>query len=161
VLKRKFLLVATGITILSITAGIIVFRKGIYSFWDVNVKRINTEEAQKILLSHEPFILDTRTPEEFNVSHLQGAIRFEEGIMNQVPKDRPVLIYCTIGVRSNRVAKELSDKGFSSIYDMKEGILGWANNQLPVIDTKNRPTDSIHTYNKSFAHLLKHGKAVY
>lgn len=154
-------MVATGLAVLMITTGIIVFRKGIYSFWDGNVKRIDTEEAQQIWQNQEPFIIDARTPKEFNVSHLPGAIRFEENLTNRIPKDRPLLIYCTVGVRSNRVAKELSDLGFSDVYDMKEGILGWANNQLPVVDNEDEPTEKIHTYSKSFAHLLKHGEAVY
>lgn len=154
-------MVATGLAVLMITTGIIVFRKGIYSFWDSNVRRIDTEEAHQILQSQQPFVIDARTPEEFNVSHLQGAIRFEENLTDGIPKDRPLLIYCTVGVRSNRVAKELSDLGFSDVYDMKDGILGWANDQLPVVDNENQPTEKIHTYSKSFAHLLKHGEAVY
>ncbi|WP_420385171.1 rhodanese-like domain-containing protein [Roseivirga sp.] len=154
-------MIATGITVLIVALGVVAFKKGIYSLWDANVHRIDSTEASELLKEKKPFIIDARTPEEYNVSHIDGAVRFEESLIGNIPNDRPILIYCTLGVRSNRTAKELSDLGFKEIYDMKDGILGWANGELPVVNTENEPTENIHTYNKSFAPLLKRGKAVY
>lgn len=153
-------MLATGLIILTVAIGLYVFRHGIYSFWDADVRRIDTEQAQELLKKKDLFLLDARTPEEFAVSHLKGATRFEEGLSLSLPKGRPIVIYCTIGVRSNKLAKKLSDEGYE-VYDMKEGILGWANSELPVVDNNGLPTEHVHTYNKSFAHLLKRGTAIY
>ena len=153
-------MLATGLIILTATIGLYIFRNGVYSFWDADVKRIDTEQAQELLQEQNLLLLDARTPEEFAVSHLKGATRFMEELSSSLPKDQPIVIYCTIGVRSNKVAKKLSDQGYE-VYDMKEGILGWANSELPVVDNNGLPTENVHTYNKSFAHLLKKGTAVY
>lgn len=154
------LLIAASLTLILIAFGAYVYQNGIYSFWDSDVKRINTQKAQK-MLENKPFVLiDARSPEEFAVSHLEGSIRYEESIIEQLNVNEPIVIYCTVGVRSNRVAKELSDKGFE-VYDMKEGILGWANNELPLVNPGGQATEKVHTYNKSFAHLLKKGTAIY
>ena len=153
-------LIATSLTLLFIAFGVYVFRNGVYSFWDSDVKRINTQEAQQMLQKKSYVLIDARAQNEFAVSHLKGSMLYEESLVDKLNKNEPILIYCTIGVRSNRVAKELSDRGFE-VYDMKEGILGWANNELPLIDPEDQATEKVHTYNKSFAPLLKKGTAVY
>lgn len=158
--KKRVFLIATGLTLLFIAFGVYVFRNGVYSFWDSDVKRIDTQEAQQMLQKKSYVLIDARAQDEFAVSHLKGSMLYEESLVHKLNKNEPILIYCTIGVRSNRIAKQLSDMGFE-VYDMQEGILGWANNELPVIDSAGNTTKNIHTYNKSFAPLLKKGTAVY
>lgn len=149
-----------GLVVFLLAFGTYVFKNGFYSFWDSGVKRIDTQEAQMILSQQSPILIDARTVEEFSISHIQGSIRYEDDLVENLSKDQPLLIYCTIGVRSNKVAKQLSDLGFE-VYDMKEGILGWANQELPLVNEANSPTNKVHTYNKSFSNLLKKGTAVY
>ncbi|NVK84597.1 MAG: rhodanese-like domain-containing protein [Cytophagia bacterium] len=158
--KKLSLLLISGLALFLFAFGIYVFQNGFFSFWDSDVKRIDTEEAKQLLTETSPILIDARAPEEFEVSHLKGSMLFEDGVLERLDKTQPIVIYCTIGVRSNRVAKQISDQGFD-VYDMKDGILGWANGDLPIIDSEGQPTDRVHTYNKSFAHLLKKGTAVY
>ncbi len=158
--KKRVFLIATGLTLLFIASGVYVFRNGVYSFWDSDVKRIDTQEAQQMLQKKSYVLIDARAQNEFAVSHLKGSMLYEESLVDKLNKNEPILIYCTIGVRSNRIAKQLSDMGFE-VYDMQEGILGWANNELPLIDPEGQATEKVHTYNKSFAPLLKKGTAVY
>ncbi len=146
----------------SLLVGFLFYESGIYT-WRMTkkVQRIKAKEATQIIAHQTPTILDARTEEEFALSHIEGALRFEESLLDSLPKNHPVLVYCTIGVRSNRVARQLRNAGFSLVYDMKDGILGWANSELPVVNSAGLPSDSIHTYNKSFSLLLRKGKAVY
>lgn len=149
-----------GLAIFLLASGIYIFKNGFYSFWDSDVKRIDSQKAKMILSQESPILLDARTPEEFLVSHLKGSIRYEDGIIQNLSKDQPILIYCTLGVRSNRVAKQLSDQGYK-VYDMKDGIIGWVNNEFPLVDSDGLTTRNVHTYSKNFSSLLKKGTAVY
>ncbi len=161
-LKKKSILIILGIVVLAAISAIYVQQKGLYTFWGSNsVERIDSTSAQQLIEDKSPLIIDARTIEEFETSHLEQAMRFEPSILNSMDKKQPILIYCTVGVRSNRLAKQLSDAGFREVYDMKDGIIGWANNAQPVIDSSNELTDRIHTYNKSVSPLLKKGTPVY
>lgn len=158
--RKGLLLLFVGLAIFLLASGIYIFKNGFYSFWDSDVKRIDSQKAKMILSQESPILIDARTPEEFLVSHLKGSIRYEDGIIQNLPKDQPILIYCTLGVRSNRVAKQLSDQGYK-VYDMKDGIIGWVNNEFPLVDSDGLTTQNVHTYSKNFSSLLKKGTAVY
>ncbi len=96
------------------------------------VKVITVPEA-KTILAEEPnaIILDVRTPEEFQEGHIENAILinfFDDNFEEQVAlldKNKPVLIYCRSGNRSNKAGKILADLGFTEIYDITEGYVGW------------------------------------
>jgi rhodanese-related sulfurtransferase len=49
---------------------------------------------------------------------------FEERI-NELPKNKDILIYCRSGNRSSQAVKILESKGYTKIYHMNEGITGW------------------------------------
>lgn len=96
------------------------------------VREITVPEA-KTILAEEPnaIILDVRTPEEFKEGHIENAILinfFDENFEEQaalLDKNKPVLIYCRSGNRSNKAGKILADLGFTEIYDITEGYAGW------------------------------------
>lgn len=96
------------------------------------VKVITVPEAKTILAEEaNAIILDVRTPEEFQEGHIEDAILinfFDENFEEQVAlldKNKPVLIYCRSGNRSNKASKILADLGFTEIYDITEGYAGW------------------------------------
>lgn len=69
-------------------------------------------------------IIDTREPEEYQHSHLEGAINISttEFMSGQVPKklqgiekDQPILLYCRSGQRSNTCSMILEQHGFTNI----------------------------------------------
>ena len=81
-------------------------------------------------------LLDVRTPEEFADGHIPGAINISvqtlSDRLNEVPQDRPIVIYCRSGNRSAQAATILSNAGYSNIYDM--GSLGaWTAAGLPTV----------------------------
>lgn len=155
-------MIAIGIIVFVSASVLYIKQKGLYTFFGAGtVERIESIEAAEIIQSKKPIIIDARTVEEFETSHLKNSIRFDESILSKLEKDQPILIYCTLGVRSNRLAKALSDAGYQEVYDMKDGILGWANQEYPLINNSGESTNQIHTYNKSFSPLLKKGTAVY
>ena len=64
-----------------------------------------------------------------------------------VPKDSTVVLYCSIGYRSEKVAEELRERGFTKVYNLYGSIFEWVNQGLPVVDTTGEQTRKVHTYN--------------
>ena len=83
-------------------------------------------------------LLDVREVSEVTAGHIAGAVNlpWTSGVLqkdhSKVPKDRPVVVYCRSGVRSNAAATFLQGKGYKPVYDMLGGMLAWQTAKLPV-----------------------------
>ena len=93
--------------------------------------KITAEEAQNRMDSDDTIIiLDVRTQEEYEESHIPGAILIpNESIgtekQEQLPDmDQEILVYCRSGNRSAQAAKKLVEAGYTQIYDFG-GIMDW------------------------------------
>lgn len=111
-------------------------------------------------------LLDTRAPEEFRISHLKGArlVDYDEfNVQNltDIPKDASIVVYCSVGYRSERIGEKLKEAGYKNVKNLYGGIFGWKNEGFEVIGPNNLPTDSVHTYNKSWGKWLYKGIKVY
>lgn len=111
-------------------------------------------------------LLDTRSHEEFSVSHLKDAKLLEFGKMRIADMkgfDRgvPVVVYCSVGYRSERVGEQLQKAGYTTVVNLYGGIFQWKNEGRVVVNFNNKPTDSVHTFNKSWARWLTNGTKVY
>ena len=66
----------------------------------------------------QALILDVREPSEFNMGHLEGAINIPlnslRSRMNELPRDREILVYCAVGQRSYYAARALRLNGFNA-----------------------------------------------
>lgn len=111
-------------------------------------------------------LLDTRTKEEFKVSHIPGARRigYDNFTMDQiadVPKDAHVVLYCTVGYRSEKVGEILKENGYENVHNVYGSILKWKNNGYKVVNSEGEPTNRVHTHGEKQAQWLNNGKAVY
>lgn len=93
-------------------------------------RNINSDEVKALLSRNKNvFLLDVRTPEEYRQAHLKGAVLIPinevERRLAEVPRNRPVIIYCAVGSRSNAVAGFLAGKGYGEVFNMSDGIVGW------------------------------------
>lgn len=105
-----------------------------------------------------PLLLDVRTPEEWEVSHLQGARRVDpnasaEQVANGVPKETPIVTYCAVGYRSGEMAKKLRAAGFTKVRNLEGSIFEWANEHRPLVRGE-KPVTVVHPYNKLWGRLL-------
>lgn len=97
-----------------------------------NIKNIPSEDfANQINKTPNAQILDVRTPEEFNLEHIDNAINInwlgDSFIENtkSLDKSKPVFVYCKSGARSAKAAGKLQELGFTTIYQLEGGILKW------------------------------------
>jgi len=139
---------------------------------DRTLKQLNNESVPYVyvdqLAKTEAVILDTRKQEEYNVSHLKNAIWVgykafnEEIIDNQIgDKNAAVVVYCSIGVRSEDIGEKLQKLGYTNVKNLYGGIFEWKNQGNSVYNNNTTETDSVHTFNKQWGKLLNKGIKVY
>jgi rhodanese-related sulfurtransferase len=105
------------------------------SLWHPDVEWISTGDlAERLQEAAEgraqaPLLLDARSEAEVTVSALPGAIRVpEDGSgLEDVPGARAVVVYCSIGWRSARVAGALRTRGHRDVRNLEGGLFAWAN----------------------------------
>lgn len=99
-------------------------------------RRLSPSEYMAQFAGTPHFLLDVRTPEEFANGHLEGAVNIsvQELLtrLSEIPRDRPIVLYCRSGNRSNQAALMLQSAGFTDVYDLG-GIIAWQQAGLPVV----------------------------
>ena len=110
-------------------------------------------------------VLDTRSREEFEVSHIRGARwvgfdAFKMSKVNSLPQDTTIVLYCSIGYRSSLVGKMLMEAGYQHVHNLQGGIFAWVNRGLPVY-RHGRPTQQIHPYSPVWGFWLLRGDKTY
>ena len=111
-------------------------------------------------------LLDTRSPEEYKVSHLPSAQfvnydTFRPEDISDIPTDAEVVVYCAVGYRSERVGEQLQQAGYQNVHNLYGGIFAWKNRGYPVVNPQGQVTDSVHTYNRRWSRWLKRGVKVW
>lgn len=89
-------------------------------------------------------VLDVREPEEFAAGHVPGAVNLPQADLasrlDEVPRDRPVLVVCQAGMRSRRAAQFLRQQGFERVRSVSGGTAAWrAARGLPVATAISAP----------------------
>jgi rhodanese-related sulfurtransferase len=159
-----------GLTLLLLTFSVnaqSAYDKKLKSLYRNTVKTIKPNEVTALIAKGEKLVLlDTRAPEEYKISHLKDArfLNYEsystEDLM-RLPKNEKIIVYCSVGYRSERVGEKLQKLGFKNVYNIYGGIFEWKNEGFPTFNTHNQQTDSVHTYNKTWSKWLQRGVKVY
>ncbi len=108
----------------------------------------------------QPTLIDARNPDEYALSHLPSAYRGKtvsevEGA--GISKDTPVVVYCSVGYRSGRLAQALAAAGYS-VMNLEGSIFQWANEGRDLVTGEGnqaRPTCKVHPYNAVWGLLLE------
>jgi len=129
-----------------------------------SIPYISVEEVRMLQLKGNVVILDTREQAEYNVSHLKGAqlVGFNTFSAEEVSekienKDTPLLLYCSLGIRSEEIGEKLEKAGFTNVRNVYGGIFEWKNKQFPVVNVNESETDSVHTFSKAWSKWLTKG----
>lgn len=93
--------------------------------------QISAQEAKSLMDTEKDYIiLDSRTQEEFDEGHIEGAILIPEyEIAARAEKELPnknqlILVYCRSGRRSKIAAQALADSGYTNVKEFG-GIIDW------------------------------------
>ena len=116
----------------------------------------------------QAIIFDTREPKEYKVSHLENAVcvgydNFDIAKVEKLHpnKNKKIVVYCSLGIRSETIGKKLMKAGYTNVYNLYGGIFEWKNKNFIVIDSEEKETNKVHTYNRDWSKWLKKGEKVF
>ena len=111
-------------------------------------------------------LLDVREKNEYEVSHISNAKhvgygKFEIASVGSVSKNQKIVVYCSVGYRSEKIGEKLKQAGFTDISNLYGGIFEWVNQGNVVVDKQGKATQNIHAYSKTWGIWLEQGVKVY
>ncbi len=133
---------------------------------DESVPYITVNELKNI--QEEVILLDAREKDEYNVSHIPNAVyvgynHFDmQAIADQnIEKNTKIVVYCSLGVRSEDISEKLTQAGYSQVFNLYGGIFEWKNNDFIVVNSDEAVTENVHACSKLWSKWLQKGKKVY
>ena len=126
----------------------------------VTVPQLSTSQLADWLDDNErgpPVLLDVRTREEYEVSHLAGARWVDPDtdpneLLRQLDTNQDVVMYCAVGYRSSKLAAKLIRSGHQQVWNLEGSIFAWAKEHRPLVND-GKPTTDVHRVNKLYALL--------
>lgn len=103
-----------------------------------SARNVSPDDAYSMVSKDDNlYLLDVRTPGEFQQARLEGArlIPIDQLVnrLTELPKDRPILVYCAVGSRSAQVVNYLARHGYAEVYNLYGGIYSWAQKGYPIL----------------------------
>lgn len=125
---------------------------------EVSVMQL-TSDTNKVIF------LDARERKEYNVSHLKDAIwvgydTFSMSEVKKIDKNAKIIVYCSVGYRSEKITKRLSKKGFVDVKNLYGGIFEWKNQGNKVYQGAEE-TEEVHAYDRNWGKWLNKGVKIY
>ncbi len=86
--------------------------------------------AQVIEEKDNSILIDVREQHEWDAGYIDNAVHVPlswlmNGNLPDIPKDKSLIMYCLVGIRSNQAAQLLKKAGFKNIANMKDGYKEW------------------------------------
>lgn len=107
---------------------------GLFPLWEIlwyllGVRQIYPWQLKRMPRNKRPFVLDVRSQAEFQLLRLPRSAQRSDLLLNSkrlpLAKDVPLLVVCMTGHRSPLVAKRLQRLGYTQVYNLAWGVLGW------------------------------------
>ena len=133
-----------------------------------SIPYISVAELRMLQMNDIVVILDTREPNEFQISHITSSknvgfndFTAEAEQLQKLSKSTPIVVYCSIGIRSEQIGEKLKKAGFTNVKNLYGGIFEWKNKDYPVIDSTGLETENVHTFSKMWSKYLHAGNPIF
>lgn len=108
---------------------------------------------------------DAREKEEYDISHINGAVwvgynDFTLKRIKDIPKNQKIIVYCSVGYRSEKVGQKLLKAGYTHVTNLYGGIFEWVN-QGNKVQNRQGATKDVHTFDETWSKWLYVGNRVY
>ena len=113
-------------------------------------------------------LLDAREQKEYDTSHLKNAVfvGYDGFKLNSFKKqfedkNAEIVVYCSLGIRSEDIAEKLKKAGFTNVKNLYGGIFEWKNKDMPVFNSEEAETENVHTFSEEWSKWLIKGNKIY
>lgn len=142
--------------------GNIAFDNTLKLLLNNSVSQLSVPEAAKL---EGIVFIDARKYEEYSVSHIKEALwvgfdDFNINRLHDIPYDKTLIIYCSVGYRSEKIGEQLLAAGYNKVYNLYGGIFEWVNQGYPVYSDSTQ-TAKVHAYDKAWGIWLQKGEKMY
>ncbi|MEL6864946.1 MAG: rhodanese-like domain-containing protein [Bacteroidota bacterium] len=105
-------------------------------------------------------IFDTREWTEYETSHIENAAylgytQVQTQQLEKLPKDTTIVLYCSVGYRSEKMGEKLQEMGFNRVYNLYGSLFEWVNAGYPVVDMGSTTTNRVHAYDRIWGQWLE------
>ncbi len=137
------------------------FNKKLESLLRFSIPLISVHELNDQI--EDVIIIDTREEGEYEVSHIPGAQHggyknFDINNFGGLPKQNKIVLYCSVGYRSEKIAEKMKAAGFTNVYNLYGSIFEWVNSGYSIVDSSGKKADTIHTYSKKWGKWIDDSK---
>lgn len=133
-----------------------------------SVPYVSVEGLRMLQVNEDVVLLDARETEEYEVSHIKSAkfvgfnnFSSEEVSAKLKDKDTPIVVYCSLGIRSEQIGEKLQKAGYTNVKNLYGGIFEWKNKGYQVVDTEGNNTEKVHAFSRLWGRWLTNGEKVY
>ncbi|MCY7349858.1 MAG: rhodanese-like domain-containing protein [Cytophagaceae bacterium] len=132
----------------------------------LNAETVPYVSCAQLKTMPQAILLDTRQRPEYDVSHLPGArwVGYDEFDLTRVkdlPKTTPIVVYCSVGYRSEKVGEKLLSAGYKNVSNLYGSLFEWINQGNAVVGTDGKPTNRVHGYSRFWGVWLTRGEKVF
>lgn len=96
----------------------------------MNIKEVDAHGLQQMQAAGEVVMIDVRTDVEFAQGAILGSKHLPLHMLplmaDQLEQEKPVVLICRSGARSAQACAFLAQKGFENVYNLRGGVMGWA-----------------------------------
>lgn len=134
-----------------------------------NTKSVPYISVQELAMPKtDAIVLDARELIEYEVSHIKDAIHIgynhfnlENTLKLLSDKQQMIVVYCSLGIRSEDIAEQIKNAGYTNVYNLYGGIFEWKNNDFIVYNVEQQPTENVHTFSEEWSSWLLNGTKIY
>jgi rhodanese-related sulfurtransferase len=141
------------------------------STYDFTLKNLLSHTVPEVSVAQlrmmkDVLLLDAREWNEYQVSHIEqakyvGYNQFEIRSLKSLDKKQKIVVYCSVGYRSEKISEKLKQAGFADVSNLYGGIFEWVNQGNQVVDQNGNKTENIHAYSMTWGIWLNKGVKVY
>lgn len=127
---------------------------------------VNEISVVEVVDKPDVLLLDARSKNEYEVSHIKNAVwvgyeEFSARKVQDIDRQKEIVVYCSVGYRSEKIAEKLVKFGYSNVSNLYGGIFEWVNEDNDIANESGEVTTKIHAYNKQWGIWLSKGDKVY
>ena len=125
------------------------------------IQQLSTKDLATWLTDNskqKPLLLDARTKEEYEVSHLMNAKLAPSNLEDlskiaEINLSTPIVVYCSVGYRSAAIARRLESQGYQNVFNLSGSIFQWVN-ESRLVYRAGKPVNKVHFYQRFWQYLL-------
>ena len=116
---------------------------------------VGVHELNKLLPSSKNVhLIDAREIPEFEISHINNAenippAKVTKKSVAHINQQDTIIVYCSVGYRSDLIARKLKRFGYENVFNLYGGIFDWSNNNYKMVNFEGETTQ-VHPFDQKW-----------